>query len=564
MIGRVLSPASTLQQTTTIAQIGSVLGASDAIPALGFARAGPGPSIASRSAQPALASRSNTAHGFTPESSRFTHTQNAPPPPPPSNNQPSQAFTAAMRNAEVRYNPMASRHGHPQRASNPGGTLPSNSILASRMDAPSRLGQASRVAFAPDPGPVVQSNSGVPQSYNPPTASRSPRSQPQPGPPSNAPMSASHYTYAAAPSAPKSTMNSLAPPPAPLTSMHQRSPSPLKLSTQQSITPRPATAASTSDNRQAAFIDSPIDYYSRLDSKLPALPPTSAYEQSPQSSVPAGPLFSVQTPDPTPTHNQSFETQQRQLFVHPQRNLPPQRPQTRARVPHDAGQRMCVVCFDKEPSVRFAERSPTGNCVHNASVCTSCLEMHILVEIHHHGNVDVRCPHEGCRKMLDYRDIYASVRDWSRLTYYEALLLKKEAESHNNFVWCKNPQCRSGQIHKAGKYSPIVTCITCGAKSCFTHDRPWHEGLTCEQYDKQRRDEEHSRATDRYLAQNTKECPKCHRKIERNGGCDHMVCKPPGGCGHQFCWECLDYEDHTPSCSHFTGHPVRRPNRRRR
>ncbi|KAG9085288.1 hypothetical protein FS749_004560 [Ceratobasidium sp. UAMH 11750] len=221
---------------------------------------------------------------------------------------------------------------------------------------------------------------------------------------------------------------------------------------------------------------------------------------------------------------------------------------------------MCVVCFESDPLVRFAERSPTADCAHGATVCVGCLERHILGAIHHGGNVDVRCPHEGCGKKLEYWDIYGSVRDWGMLVYYEVLLLKREAEGEKDFVWCKNPKCRSGQIHRNGKYNPVVVCETCNAKSCYNHDRPWHEGLTCEQYDKLRQDEEQNKATARYLAQHTKPCPKCHRKIERNGGCDHMVCRPPGGCGHEFCWECLDSDSHKPSCSHFVA--TRRGRRR--
>ncbi len=35
------------------------------------------------------------------------------------------------------------------------------------------------------------------------------------------------------------------------------------------------------------------------------------------------------------------------------------------------------------------------------------------------------------------------------------------------------------------------------------------------------------------------QCPKCGQGIEKNEGCDHMTCKKPGGCGHEFCWRCL-------------------------
>ncbi|KAG8747062.1 hypothetical protein FRC10_002478 [Ceratobasidium sp. 414] len=516
MMSRVLTPAGALQPASSIVHLSEVIGAADAIPAFAFARTGPVPSTAGQQAPPALASRSNTSNvlardvSYPHPASAVTQAQAAPATSPPSKHA-SYTFTTSLRNAEARYNPfLPSRHDH-SRAANPPSAVPGNSVPPARVETPTRVGQPSRVSFATPPGQLVQMHSAIPQAYNPPAVRRTP--QPQSGPSSSATMGTSHYSYEAAASTSTPGSTSLVPP-ASLTSLHRRSPSPLKLHAQPAASPRPPTAASS--HRQATFIDSPIDYYSRLDSKVPALPPTSAFENSPQSSAPAGPLISITTPVVTPTHNQSFEAQQRQPYAHPQRYLPSQplfQPRLQPRPSYDPAIRMCVVCFEPEPVVRFAERSPTADCAHSASVCVSCLEHHILIAIHHCGNMDVRCPHEGCGKKLEYWDIYASVRNWGMLVYYEALLLRREVEGEKDFVWCKNPQCRSGQTHKNGKYNPVVICTTCNAKSCYNHDRPWHEGLTCEQYDKQRRDEEQHKATDRYLEQHTKACPKCSRKV---------------------------------------------------
>ena len=34
------------------------------------------------------------------------------------------------------------------------------------------------------------------------------------------------------------------------------------------------------------------------------------------------------------------------------------------------------------------------------------------------------------------------------------------------------------------------------------------------------------------------ECPKCHVTIEKDGGCNHMVCRNQN-CKAEFCWVCL-------------------------
>ena len=43
-------------------------------------------------------------------------------------------------------------------------------------------------------------------------------------------------------------------------------------------------------------------------------------------------------------------------------------------------------------------------------------------------------------------------------------------------------------------------------------------------------------ASEIWLRANTKNCPKCKVKIQKNDGCNHMTCKH---CTHEFCWICM-------------------------
>ena len=80
---------------------------------------------------------------------------------------------------------------------------------------------------------------------------------------------------------------------------------------------------------------------------------------------------------------------------------------------------------------------------------------------------------------------------------------------------------------------PIMTCTACNARSCFVHDLPIHSGLQCDQC-KAEEDEANAekeeankkkaeKASEGFLQQQTKPCPKCKSRIIKNGGCDHMV-----------------------------------------
>ncbi len=78
-----------------------------------------------------------------------------------------------------------------------------------------------------------------------------------------------------------------------------------------------------------------------------------------------------------------------------------------------------------------------------------------------------------------------------------------------------------------------MTCEACGERSCYTHDIPWHQDLTCDEYDVNRRGDDE--ATQDLLARETKPCPKCGVRIIKNDGCDHMTCRI-SDCKFEFCW----------------------------
>ncbi|KAI8308462.1 hypothetical protein K4K61_002622 [Colletotrichum sp. SAR11_59] len=76
---------------------------------------------------------------------------------------------------------------------------------------------------------------------------------------------------------------------------------------------------------------------------------------------------------------------------------------------------------------------------------------------------------------------------------YEALALRAAMAEAENFIWC-TANCGSGQLHDTGTEQPIVSCLHCGQRSCFTHNVTWHENLTCEEYDSLLRDPENFRS----------------------------------------------------------------------
>ncbi|OWB54911.1 hypothetical protein B5S28_g772 [[Candida] boidinii] len=85
------------------------------------------------------------------------------------------------------------------------------------------------------------------------------------------------------------------------------------------------------------------------------------------------------------------------------------------------------------------------------------------------------------------------------------------------------------------KYIPIVQCSN-GHRFCFSCLKDDHAPSPCvivSNWIKKCKDDSE---TSHWITLNTRECPKCHNSIEKDGGCNHMTCQ---SCGHEFCWICF-------------------------
>ncbi|KZO93619.1 hypothetical protein CALVIDRAFT_539788 [Calocera viscosa TUFC12733] len=228
---------------------------------------------------------------------------------------------------------------------------------------------------------------------------------------------------------------------------------------------------------------------------------------------------------------------------------------------------MCVICdvhwafpLDDPP------RQLTERCTHEARVCEECVLRWMGYMIH--DQRPLRCPVMGCFEELGNGDVkyWAPEETYDR---YETLQLRRALAAEPAFHWCLNPRCPSGQFHSPSLSreceSAMLTCGACSARSCAKHQIPWHEGLTCEKYEKKhegwldpvRRRERRVRG---WMGRKTKQCPGCGNHIEKRDGCDHMTCRPPVGCNAQFCWRCgADYtvifmhgnSGHKKHCKHY-------------
>ena len=157
----------------------------------------------------------------------------------------------------------------------------------------------------------------------------------------------------------------------------------------------------------------------------------------------------------------------------------------------------------------------------------------------------ISCPE--CSEIMQNANIkvHAAKGVYARFDELEKRSIKEKIPG---WRWCLAANCKAGQVHqpllevspnavsskarktrkgsKKAASDNICTCNECGAKACVNCDRPWHEGETCaELQGRMKKQNKEEKEALKVISKVCKECPKCNKNIERNGGCDHMVCK---------------------------------------
>lgn len=143
----------------------------------------------------------------------------------------------------------------------------------------------------------------------------------------------------------------------------------------------------------------------------------------------------------------------------------------------------------------------------------------------------VTCMEHQCGAICDedkVRDLVGS-EDPESVERYERFLLESYIEDNAKVKWCPStPHCGNA-IRLEGEPYCEIECI-CGQQFCFNCMAEPHSPCSCHMWalwDKKCKDESE---TVNWLTVHTKPCPKCHKSVEKNGGCNLVSCI----CGQAF------------------------------
>jgi hypothetical protein len=190
------------------------------------------------------------------------------------------------------------------------------------------------------------------------------------------------------------------------------------------------------------------------------------------------------------------------------------------------GSLTCCICsddFDAGDTVACG-----GDDIH--FFCKSCLSSYCTLTLESGPIQSIKCAMPDCKALFATHDIK------SILSEYDILKIEHREESRDRRV----AMAAKAMLHCECGVVAIVTeedmgdgriaCpgSGCGRRFCAKCGNEDHGKESCPP----------PAETVQWLDKHSKQCPNCSNRIEKNGGCDHMKCQPPGGCGYDFWWTC--------------------------
>lgn len=189
----------------------------------------------------------------------------------------------------------------------------------------------------------------------------------------------------------------------------------------------------------------------------------------------------------------------------------------------------CETCFEEVPP----PQATTMDCGH--TFCNDCWTQHFLVKIQEGQSRRIKCMAHNCKAICDEDAVrrLVSLKDPEAAGKFERFLLESYIEDNSKVKWCPSvPHCGNA-IRVEGDPYCEVECI-CSKQFCFNCTADAHSPCSClmwQLWDQKCKDESE---TVNWLTVHTKPCPKCHKPVEKNGGCNLVGCI----CGQAFCWLC--------------------------
>ena len=195
----------------------------------------------------------------------------------------------------------------------------------------------------------------------------------------------------------------------------------------------------------------------------------------------------------------------------------------------------CILCTEEfeENDIMNPEIMECKKHVHG-----SCFINYIEEELNN-NRFPIRCP--LCAGKERHEINYKTIIDCLLLNDKDNLAAKLENISLNHLAennsdeitFCPTAGCNYMCSYDKNEFH--LNCPMCKKSYCLQCKTEWHEGMTCEEYQRTKNKDENDVKFEEYAkGSKLKQCPKCKRWVEKVSGCDHITCP----CGTPFCYRC--------------------------
>jgi len=205
---------------------------------------------------------------------------------------------------------------------------------------------------------------------------------------------------------------------------------------------------------------------------------------------------------------------------------------------------LCTICYDE------VQRSEMISMPCTHAFCRDCWESFIKVMVQEGPTcVKKSCPQPKCNEMVSEVELKEATPYLHEK--YKNFQLKNFIESSQTLKYCPGADCDRvanflGVYFLGNELNAGKTCEACETDFCLGCEGEPHPSLTCKLLKAWMDKMKDPTESENWIRKNTKACPKCKVKIEKNHGCNHMTCS---NCRHEFCWICFgDWRSHR-NCS---------------
>ncbi|XP_068916764.1 potential E3 ubiquitin-protein ligase ariadne-2 [Tenebrio molitor] len=209
----------------------------------------------------------------------------------------------------------------------------------------------------------------------------------------------------------------------------------------------------------------------------------------------------------------------------------------------------CPVCVVPQSVDKFFSLS----CSH--MFCKDCWVTHFEVQINQGISTAISCMARDCVVLAPEDFVLKHLSRPNMREKYQQFTFQDYVKSHPELRFCPGPNCPI-VVHSDENKAKRAICSNCKTAFCFQCGMDYHAPTECSIIKKWLTKCADDSETANYISAHTKDCPKCHICIEKNGGCNHMQCY---NCKHDFCWMCLgDWKSHGSEyyeCSRYRENP---------